>query len=217
MSWNTKTKPAPPIPSPTPVPEKPIKGVDVSSYQGVVNWPLMKNAGYKFAFAKATEGINYVDAFFLKNWNSAKDNGVYIGAYHFFHPDQDVGNQVHQFVTTMGKLRGGDLPPVLDWEVPNGVPPEAQKRAALKWLQDVEKVVGMKPIIYGSPSFFQELGDLSDFSSYSLWIAHYGVDKPRIPSPWTNWLFWQTDDAGGLDVDLFNGTVQDLEDMSFKG
>lgn len=193
-----------------------ISGIDVSSYQGQIDWKTMKQRGYDFTFIKATEGQSWVDKCFMANWVGAKLAGLATGAYHFFHPAQDVGNQVHQFLTTMGDLRDGDLPPVLDWEITNNIDPDKQKQAAMKWLTDVEKALGVVPIIYGSPSFFEDLGDLSAFSRFGLWIAHYGVASPIVPAPWKDYLFWQTNSIRGLDYDSFNGTEEELASITFR-
>lgn len=199
------------------------KGIDVSLWNGVVDWEKMKTQGYDFSYVKATEGEKIIDKQFSRNWTSAKSAGLSPGAYHFFHPKQDIGNQVNNFVSTLGKLRLGDLPPMLDIETTDDHSIESGgvvdwsradipgiRAAVQKWLIDVEKVVGIKPIYYMNLDWFRNLGG---FDGYGLFIAQWQADHPNVPE----WLFWQTDDSGGLDTDLFNGTYEQLADISFKG
>ncbi|HEX8523815.1 MAG TPA: glycoside hydrolase family 25 protein [Tepidisphaeraceae bacterium] len=68
-----------------------IQGIDVYSGDGSVNWTSVKNAGYSFAFVKATEGVNFVDSRFTTNMTSANNAGVYVGPYHFARPDSKNG------------------------------------------------------------------------------------------------------------------------------
>lgn len=192
-----------------------LHGCDISHYQGRVDFGQFKK-DYKFVYIKATEGVNHVDKMFPHNWSTAYQVGLPCGAYHFFHPSQDVGDQAANFCRAVGKLRKGDLPPALDWEITNNVDPATQKAAALKWLQQVETGLGMKPIIYLSPGFAAGLGDLKAFKDYHLWIAHYGVQHPKIPAPWTEYTFWQHTGAGGLDKNWFNGDDQALQSMTYQ-
>jgi len=188
----------------------PIKGVDVSHYQGDIDWSAKRAAGNEFASIKATEGASYVDAKFQRNWKLAKEAGLIRGAYHFFHANVDPITQAKHFLATIGEMAEDDLPPLFDWEVTDGQRASVQKANALKWLQYVEAACGKRPIIYASPGFLEPLGDLSDFAGYTLWIAHYGVKSPRVPAPWKAWAFWQYTDKGGSDLDYFNGSVEEL-------
>lgn len=198
-------------PAPAPVPHGgPIRGIDVSHYQGNIDWVAKQAAGNRFASIKATEGASYVDPKFQRNKKVAGDVGLIRGAYHFFHANVDPIEQAKHFIATAGPFAVGDLPPLFDWESHDGVRASVQKANALKWLKYVEKASGVRPIIYASPGFLEPLGDLSDFAGYPLWIAHYGVSKPRIPAPWKSWTFWQYTDRGGSDMDYFNGSVEEL-------
>lgn len=64
-----------------------IEGIDVSHWQGNINWNSVKNDGVKFAFAKATEGVDFIDSKYVQNMNNASAAGVFIGPYHFARPD----------------------------------------------------------------------------------------------------------------------------------
>lgn len=187
-----------------------IAGFDISSYQPTVNWPLLKKEGNQFCFIKASEGL-HKDPCFDKHWAEARANGLLRGAYHYFHPSHDPVSQGNYFANLIGKLGAGDLPCVMDWETTDGFPSSVDVMNALAFLNVVERVTGKTPIIYSGPYFLQTLSLSEGFTKYALWLAHYGVKCPLVPSPWSYWSFWQYSDAGNLDQNKFNGPLENLE------
>jgi lysozyme len=181
-----------------------VHGIDVSRYQGQINWPLvkaMKTEGVRlqFAFLKATEGSGLVDMKFSRNWRKCKQAGLARGAYHFFRPGVSGITQARLFLKTV-KLESGDLPPVLDVEVAGGYPSKTIRKQVAEWLNQVEAALGVKPILYTNPSFYRDyLG--SAFDDYRLWVAHYKVrHAPSVPR---HWHFWQHNESGrvsGIDA-----------------
>ncbi len=113
-----------------------LLGIDVSHYQGVVNWGAVKAAGCSFAFAKATEGTGIVDSEFAANWSGMKAAGLARGAYHFFHPSEDAAAQASRFLATV-QLQPGDLPPVIDVEVSDGADNATVVAGVQAWLDAV--------------------------------------------------------------------------------
>ena len=200
-----------------------LTGIDVSHYQGRVNWSAVKAAGCAFAFAKATEGTGVTDPYFAANWAEMKAAGLARGAYHFFRPAEDAAQQAAHFLSTV-QLAPGDLPPVLDVETSDNVSNSALVGGVQIWLDAVEPVAGVTPIIYTAASFWDAHLD-NQFGAYPLWIAHYtAAPSPSpLPSGWTNWAFWQysqslhIDGVGGAaDHDYFNGTAEDLQALAVK-
>lgn len=194
-----------------------IKGVDISHWQGVVDFKKLVKDGNQFCIAKATDGLGGVDPMFNRNRIEAKKAGLIFGAYHWFHPSQDILKQVGHYVNVIGKRQPGELPPTIDWEPTTDtklVGIAATKQRVKMFLDELEKIEGVTPMIYCSPGFVQDYGDLSMFASNPLWIAHYGVNHPRVPAPWKNFTIWQYTDKGGLDLDLFNGTIEDLKKLA---
>jgi lysozyme len=191
-------------------------GIDVSHYQGNVDWDLVKAAGISFAFAKATESTTYVDSQFKTNWQGLKSAGLLRGAYHFFQAGSDAAAQAENFIKTIGALEPVDLPPVLDIESA-GSATNSQIIAGLQtWLDTVEQGLGRKPMIYTNASFWNAHLN-NQFGNYPLWIAHYDVASPKIPAGWSEWNFWQYSQtghvqgvSGSVDTDWYNGTYQDL-------
>lgn len=191
-----------------------ISGIDVSHHNGIINWQGIKDRGFQFCFLKATEGINYTDSQFQRNWKEAPAHGLLTGAYCFFHPDQDALKQADHFVNVMGKNLQGRLPAVLDWETTGNMRNQVQIDRALIFLQAVESMTGKRPLVYCSPGFIEGVGHPEALARYKLWVAHYGVSHPRVPRPWTNYLIWQTSDAHGLDLNTFNGDINALKALA---
>ena len=204
-------------------------GIDVSHHQGDIDWAKVKAAGVNYCFMKATEGSTFKDKKFDFNWNQAKAHGIIRGAYHFFRPNAPVERQVDNLVSKVGKLEVGDLPPVLDAEVPQSWTRfSLSKRLSMieDWMVGVEEGLGIQPIIYLSPSFADEiLKNSQAVKKYILWLAHYtSRTSPRVPGPWDNWVFWQYSESGRLDgittntVDLnrFQGTLEELKKLTVQ-
>lgn len=195
-----------------------VHGIDVSHFQGTVNWSAVRSAGTGFAFAKATEGITYQDPQFANNWFGMQAAGVLRGAYHFYEGNDDPVAQANNFIKTVGALAASDLPPVIDIEAFGGAASSAALIAGVQtWLNTVEQALGRTPMIYTGTSFWDEYMN-SQFSKYPLWVAEYGVSQPRLPIGWTTWTFWQNSQSGtvtgvngAVDTDVFAGSLADLQ------
>lgn len=187
------------------------RGIDVSHFQGSVDWAAARAGGIVFGFAKATEGRSEVDPEFAANWSAMREAGVVRGAYHFFDPDVDAEAQADHFIATV-QLAPGDLPPALDIEVTDGVSRAGIDADIRVWLQKVEAAYGVTPIVYSDVSFLEDYL-ASGFSAYPLWIARYSDDAPDAPGDWDAWTFWQWSQSGtvagvsgAVDRDVYVGT-----------
>ncbi|MGL4851102.1 MAG: glycoside hydrolase family 25 protein [Phocaeicola sp.] len=200
-----------------------VHGIDISHHQGEIDWKQLSLAQkgpfpIHFIFLKASEGGDFSDRIFQASFDSARANGFIRGAYHFYNPKTDPSLQADFFIRSV-KLEPGDLPPVLDIEVKSR--DQKKLRSDLKvWLDRVESHFGIKPIIYTSYKYKMEHLNDSLFNSYPYWIAHYYVDSVRYQG---KWHFWQHTDVGDLpgivekvDLNVFNGTLQDLKQMTLK-
>jgi lysozyme len=201
-----------------------LTGIDVSHYQGQIDWDAVKAAGCAFAFAKATEGAGVTDPYFAANWTGMQAAGLVRGAYHFFHPAQDASQQAAHFLATV-QLKPTDLPPVIDVEVNDGVANEAVVQGVQTWLDAVEQATGVAPIIY-TAAYFWNAHLNAGFGRYPLWIAHYtsAATPAPLPEGWTGWTFWQYSQSlaidgvnGAADHDYFNGGVGDLRTLGVGG
>ena len=192
-----------------------VEGIDVSKWQGVINWPMVAAAGKQFTIAKATEGVGYEDGTYDANKAGATAAGLAFGAYHFARPDlnPDGASEADWFVDTAG-YQPGMIIPTLDLER-HGTLTDAQLIAWVKaWLGRVYERLGVRPMIYASPSFWTTyMGNTRWFADNGyaiLWVAHWGVTSPSVPATnWggRSWTFWQYTSNGTVpgisgDVDL---------------
>lgn len=190
-----------------------IHGIDVSNYQGNIYWPAVaqmqdQDINIKFAFIKATEGLNNVDRQYKRNWQKAKEANITRGAYHFFLATKSGRMQAQNFIKNV-TLQHGDLPPVLDIEELYGVRPDSMRSRIHAWLTAVENAYNVKPVIYTSASFYKNfIGH--EFDEYPLWVAHYFVKQQ--PGVDEGWYFWQHNATGKVngiktrvDFNVFSG------------
>lgn len=144
-----------------------------------------------FVIIKATEGASFVDPDFKGNWKEAGRSGMRRGAYHFFRSSKDGQTQARNFISTVGDMRIGDLPPVLDIEtIHRGCTKDLLNKRALDWLIAVERHYGKKPVVYASSSFIKDHLKKEITDNYPIWVAHYGKDRPGHD----NWTWWQFTD-----------------------
>lgn len=198
---------------------KTVKGIDVSHYDGLIDFEQVKKSGREFIIAKCTE-YNADNTYSLNKFG-AKNAGLLFGAYHFFHPNKDPKAQAEKFLK-IADLQKGELHPMLDWEVTDNVPSAEDVRRAKVWLDIVESACGKAPIIYGGPYFLNALNLDHTFRHYPLFVAHYGTSSPLVPAPWGVWSFWQHTDKGSVpgipapdeDLDVFNGSLEQLKKLT---
>ena len=190
-----------------------VHGIDVSAYQGAIDWPLVAGHRVQFAFIKATEGVGLRDPRFRGNWRGAGRAGLYRGAYHYFQPNVSGAAQADLFVRTV-PLRPGDLPPVLDVEAAHFHDVALMRRHVATWLRLVERHYGVRPILYSNYGFYRR-HLAGHFDDYPLWLAHYEVDSPRLPPE--KWIIWQHSDEsyvpgirGAVDFNVFQGSFAEL-------
>lgn len=199
-----------------------IHGIDISHYQGKIDWEQLKNAMIKgcpvrFVIIKSTEGSSRLDENFRENFNQARDFGFIRGVYHFWSNKSTAREQAYYFLDQV-HLTDGDLPPVLDIEhKPADKSVEDFQRDVLTWLHIVEDKYHAKPIIYTYYKFKEQYLSAPVFEDYPYWIAHYYVDKVQYKG---KWKFWQHTDVGKLpgikgyvDFNIYNGSYYELKQL----
>lgn len=198
-----------------------VLGIDVSKWQGSVNWSAVKGAGKQFAFARVSDGTTYKDQYFSANWKGMKSAGIIRGAYQYFRPNQDPIQQADYFVSAInsaGGMQTGDLPGVLDLETTSGMSSSAILKNVDAWIARVQQGTNRRPIIYTGSYFWDSNIYSTKYTSHALWTAHYTTKPcPLVPNPWKAWKFWQYTDkasvagvSGNADANRFNGTLAEL-------
>jgi len=200
-----------------------LEGIDVSQWNGTIDYTAVKASGRSFVVAKATEGIGFTDPTWARNRSAASAAGLAVTGYHFARPDLNPGNPVGEadwFASQLG-LTPGMLVPALDLEVSGGLSTTALINWVQGFLDEVYRKTGARPMIYVSPGFWSgHMGDTRKFADEGytvLWVAHWYVNTPTVPAQnWGGhgWTFWQYTDCGivpgvpskCVDLDRFNGT-----------
>jgi lysozyme len=220
-----------------------VFGTDVSHHDGVVDWTKARRQQISYAYVKATQGIDFNDGMFKKNWedlgrlSSDAQTRVYRGAYHFLSAQSDAKRQAEHFLTKIGTLSDGDLPPTVDleWDAPAGSDPGQADRwknlssveiiAKVKtWLDTVEQVTGKRSMIYTAASWWRErIGSSNALNGYKIWIADYSrnsqlQEMPKVPTGYSFHL-WQFSERGkvddgfttNVDVNVFKGSASEFD------
>lgn len=211
-----------PSTSPPPAPATYLEGIDVSRYQGTIDWAAVAGAGKRFAIMRATLGDTYLDPTYATNSVGARAAGVQVAAYHFATPSSALGDallEAEWFVQNAAPLPG-DVLPALDLEQAGGLSVSALQAWVATWLDQVTARLGVRPMIYTSPTFWKNaMGDTRTFADQGyavLWVAHWGTSSPTVPAAaWggRGWTFWQYTNCGSVagisgcvDLDRYNGT-----------
>jgi len=192
-------------------------GLDVSGYQGNVNWSSVRANGARFAYIKATESTTYKNPYFSQQYLGSYNNGIIRGAYHFATPNTSSGaTQANYFVSHGGGWSndGKTLPPALDLEYnPYGSACYGKTHAQMvAWIHDFANTVkartGRDMVFYTSTSWWTLCtGNSAAFSANPLWIPRYGSSVGTLPASWQFRTIWQYADHGTFpgDQNRFNG------------
>jgi GH25 family lysozyme M1 (1,4-beta-N-acetylmuramidase) len=193
------------------------EGIDVSHWQGTIDWARVRAAGKSFAIAKATEGIGFKDDTYDRNKAGAMGQGMMFGAYHFARPGSNDPVAEADWFVDNAAIEHGMLIPTLDLEQNGGLTNSALSTWVKAWLGRVYARLGVRAMIYTSPSFWRNSMSTrrwyADNGYAILWVANWGVTSPSVPaSNWggRSWTFWQyTSDgtvpgiSGRVDLDRY--------------
>jgi GH25 family lysozyme M1 (1,4-beta-N-acetylmuramidase) len=204
-------------------------GIDVSRFQGAIDWPTVASSGIKFAFVQASRGSGAdctvkpgqcgADPMFATNRVAAESSGIRVGPYHrafaagstAVDARADAIAEADVFLTGVASLQTGELVPVLDVETPfSGMTAVSLRTWIRVWVKKVTKRLGRKPMIYTNASSWGATGNTLEFAKakYPLWVAEWGVSRPSVPA--SNWAghgysVWQYSSSGT--VPGINGKV----------
>lgn len=203
----------------------PVHGIDVSRYQGDINWQAVKASGIGFAYLKATEGGDYVDPKFTANWQGAKAAGMPVGAYHFVYWCRPAHEQAAWFKQHIPNDPNA-LPPVLDLEwnghsrtCPKKVPRELALEKVRLMLYELEQLTGKRPIIYTDITFHREvLQGEAEFDKYPFWLRSVAAppEDRYVGRRWSFWQYTATAQIAGIRGDVDKNTFGGTE-SEFKG
>ena len=198
-----------------------VCGIDVSHYQGTIDWEKIEQLDIDFAYIKATEGSSFVDENFSDNWEHAMKTSMFIGAYHFFSFESDGRTQAEHYIQTVGDLEG-KLVPVVDVEYyGNKKKQELDKNKIKQELTELlctlESKYHKKPVIYTTyPAYHDFIR--GSFDAYDLWIRNVYY-SPNIDMK-GKWIYWQYTDRAEfhayegnekyIDLNVYAGSMEDF-------
>jgi lysozyme len=181
-------------------------GIDVSRFQGAIDWPTVSASGIRFAFVQASRGSGAdctvkpaqcgPDPYLAANRLAAEAAGIRVGAYHRAFASgatpadarADALAEANIFIAGVGSLQQGELIPVLDAESPfTGMTSTSLRTWVRVFVKRVTKKLGRKPMIYTNASSWSATGNTTEFAKarYPLWVAEWGVSRPTVPA--NNW------------------------------
>jgi len=200
----------------------PIQGIDISKYQGDIDWGLVRKDGIRFAYLKVSEGGDHVDDRFYQNWSRAAAAGVPRGAYHFMYWCRTASEQAVWFTQAVPQ-DATQLPPVLDVEwnhsspsCPRQTTPSDAREKIRKMLEIMEYHTGKRPVIYTDIAFHRDVLE-GQFPGYEFWLRSVAAepDDRYSDRPWTFWQYTATGRVpgikGNVDRNAFNGSEADWD------
>ncbi|MDO5605961.1 MAG: GH25 family lysozyme [Paracoccus sp. (in: a-proteobacteria)] len=191
-----------------------VHGIDISRWQGAIDWNRVRASGVSFLFLKATEGGDHRDPEFPGYWRQSGQAGIPRGAYHYYYFCRSGAEQAAWFIRNVPRERNS-LPPVLDLEwtnsrtCPRRPGPAEVHREAMSFMSIVERHYGQRPIIYTTVDFYRD-NNLRSWNE-EFWLRSV-AGHPRIVYPGQRWTFWQYTGTG-----IVPGIQGDTDINAFAG
>lgn len=203
-----------------------VHGVDVSRWQGEIDWAKLRTQGANFAYIKATDGGDHLDPMFRTNWRRAKEAGLKRGAYHFFYWCRVASEQASWFIRNVPRDPDA-LPPVIDveWNSESSCKrrpsPEKVREKMQVFMDMLERHYGKRPIIYTAPDFYAD-NLRGAFQNHPFWLRAVAQHPSKV-YPGRKWLFWQYSGSGlshgvegKIDLNVFHGSEDEWHRWSAR-
>ncbi len=176
--------------------DRKIEGIDVSHWEGTIDFAKIRRAGIRFVYIKASEGESGIDPDFERNYREAENQRLKVGFYHYLtaRSAEEGRNQARHFAEVIrGKRYQGC--PVMDFESFGVLTRENINVISLAFLRELQERTGKRVAVYSDASNAADVFD-DRLSEYPLWIAQYGVSRPDMQNSWERWSGWQYTDRG---------------------
>ena len=195
--------------------EKLYNGIDVSEWQGNIDFGEVARAGIEVVYIRASEGRGYVDPYFRENYEKAKANGLRTGFYHFLTAtnEAEAKEEAEFFVSNIKGLEP-DCRLAMDFEVFDGLDVSTINEISRVFLETVEKLSGKECVIYSDAYNARTVFSKELAEDYPIWVADYFVEEPESNDKWKFWVGFQYSDRGiingidgNVDRDYFTNGV----------
>lgn len=191
------------------------EGIDVSEWQGRINFEEVADSGIKIVYIRASEGTDYIDPYFRENYEKAKENGLKTGFYHFLtaRTVEEAQEEAEFFVSNIKGLEP-ECKLAMDFEVFEDLSTEEINAISKAFLESVETLSGKECVIYSDAYNAREIFDEELAEKYAIWVADYFVEEPENNGKWSSWVGFQYTDRGRIngiedyvDRDEFTGGI----------
>lgn len=175
-------------------------GIDVSEWQGNIDFREVARSGIEVVYIRASEGTNYVDPYFRDNYEKAKENGLRTGFYHFLtaRNTEEARREAEFFVSNI-KGTKPDCRLAMDFEIFDGLGVDEINDISRVFLETVEELSGKKCVIYSDAYNAREVFSRELAREYPIWVADYFVEEPEDNGKWEVWVGFQYTDRGRID------------------
>lgn len=201
-----------------------VFGIDVSYYQGDIDWNAVAASGVKFAWVRVSHSTSFLDPKFQQNLNGSRAAGIHTGVYQYFEPLEDPIEQAQLLLDNMGPLQPGDMPPMIDVESQDPADKATYTNVIRAWLDHIEAATGVRGFIYTGYYYWNDNVGSDEFIDHPLWVANYNPGCPLIPDYWPSWTMHQYCACGDIpgivgvvDSNHFNGNLEALEGYAVGG
>lgn len=192
-----------------------INGIDVSEFQGNINFSEVRNSGIEIVYIRSSEGTSFIDPYFRQNYDNAKANGLKVGFYHYVTArNVDQAREEARFFVSVISNTSPDCRLAMDFEYFGGLNVDKINEISLAFLQEVENLSKKEVIIYSDLSNAINIFNNNLASRYPLWAAQYGVNEPSPNGKWSQWVGFQYTNMGrvngifgNVDRDYFTNEV----------
>ena len=201
----------------TPSNEPRYEGIDVSNWQGYIDYREVANSGIQVVYIKASQGSNIKDAYFDINYENAKANGLKVGFYHFLTAtNTSEAEREAQFFSSVISGKEPDCKLVMDYEVFGGVSVEESNQIAQVFLESVKRLTNKEIVVYSDLSNARSRFNRNIADNYELWLAYYGDynNLRDVETAWEKWIGVQYTDRGrvngirgSVDRDLYTENI----------
>ena len=185
----------------TPSSSDEYQGIDVSDWQGYIDYSSVKASEIDIVYIKASQGSHIKDAYFDINYENAKANGLKVGFYHFLTAtNTEEAEQEAQFFASVISGKTPDCKLAMDYESFNGVGTDEINNISIAFLETVKRLTNRDVIIYSDLYNSQNTFNSELAQIYELWIAYYdGADNlTNITTNWENYVGLQYTDRGNV-------------------
>lgn len=174
-----------------------LQGIDISHWEGKINFRHVRQSGIRIVYIKATQGTNYVDPDFERNYREAYKENLDVGFYHYVTAtNTEEAREEAIFFASKIKDKVQYARAAMDFETFGDLTTSEVREIALHFLRTLEDEVKYRPVIYSDSSNASSRFDDYQLVKYPLWIADYGVVRPDMENHWSKWSGWQYTDKG---------------------